>query len=67
MRHSLSVALVVMSAACAAPRGYPSLQPRAAEAIDPRFGPELNPTIVYRMDAAGWPAARAVLERSGRF
>ena len=28
---------------------------------DPRFGPELNPTIVYRMEAAHWPAARAAL------
>ena len=27
--------------------------------IDARFGPELNPTIVYRIDAANWPAARA--------
>jgi RimJ/RimL family protein N-acetyltransferase len=26
---------------------------------DSRFGPDLNPTIVYRMDAAGWSAARA--------
>jgi RimJ/RimL family protein N-acetyltransferase len=25
---------------------------------DHRFGPELNPTIVYRIDAADWPAAR---------
>ena len=25
---------------------------------DDRFGPELNPTIVYRIDAADWPAAR---------
>lgn len=25
---------------------------------DRRFGPELNPTIVYRIDAAEWPAAR---------
>ena len=25
---------------------------------DPRFGPELNPTIVYRIDAADWRAAR---------
>ena len=25
---------------------------------DPRFGPELNPTIVYSIDAADWPAAR---------
>ena len=29
--------------------------------IDPRFGPELNPTIVYRLDAADWSAARAAL------
>ncbi len=28
---------------------------------DPRFGPELNPTIVYAIDAADWPAARAAL------
>jgi RimJ/RimL family protein N-acetyltransferase len=26
--------------------------------IDTRFGPELNPSIVYRIDAADWPAAR---------
>lgn len=26
---------------------------------DPRFGPDMNPTIVYRIDAADWPAARA--------
>ncbi|MEO7815079.1 MAG: GNAT family protein, partial [Sphingomicrobium sp.] len=26
---------------------------------DPRYGPELNPTIVWRIDAADWPAARA--------
>ena len=26
---------------------------------DPRFGPELNPTIVYWIDAADWPSARA--------
>ena len=25
---------------------------------DERFGPELNPTIVYRIDAVDWPAAR---------
>lgn len=25
---------------------------------DPRFGPELNPTIVYSIQAAEWPAAR---------
>ena len=26
---------------------------------DERFGPELNPSIVYWMDAADWPAAKA--------
>lgn len=26
--------------------------------IDPRFGPEMNPAMVYRIDAAEWPAAR---------
>lgn len=26
---------------------------------DSRFGPEMNPTVVYRIDAAEWPAARA--------
>ncbi len=28
---------------------------------DPRFGPDLNPTIIYRIDAGDWPAARAAL------
>jgi RimJ/RimL family protein N-acetyltransferase len=27
--------------------------------VDERFGPELNPTIVFMMDAADWAAARA--------
>jgi len=26
---------------------------------DPRFGPDLNPTIVYSIDAVDWPTARA--------
>ena len=26
---------------------------------DERFGPEMNPSIIYRIDAADWPAARA--------
>ncbi|WP_294123438.1 GNAT family N-acetyltransferase [Sphingomonas sp.] len=26
---------------------------------DLRFGPEMNPTVIYRIDAAEWPAARA--------
>lgn len=31
--------------------------------VDPRYGPELNPVIVYRIDAAHWPAARAAALR----
>lgn len=27
--------------------------------IDTRFGPELNPSIVWRIEAGAWPAARA--------
>ena len=27
--------------------------------VDLRFGPEMNPVIVYRIDAADWPAARS--------
>jgi RimJ/RimL family protein N-acetyltransferase len=27
--------------------------------VDERFGPDLNPTIVFMMDAADWPPARA--------
>lgn len=26
--------------------------------VDTRFGPELNPNMVYRIEAAEWPAAR---------
>ena len=26
---------------------------------DERFGPELNPSIIYWMEAANWPDARA--------
>jgi len=26
---------------------------------DPRYGPDLNPTITYSIDVAAWPAARA--------
>ena len=26
--------------------------------VDPRFGPELNPSIVYRIEAADWPSAK---------
>jgi hypothetical protein len=33
---SLPLALALLAAGCTAPRGYPSLAPRAAEAIDPR-------------------------------
>jgi RimJ/RimL family protein N-acetyltransferase len=27
--------------------------------VDTRFGPEMNPAIVYRIDAGEWPSARA--------
>jgi RimJ/RimL family protein N-acetyltransferase len=30
---------------------------------DTRFGPEMNPSIVYVMDAADWPSARAAALR----
>jgi RimJ/RimL family protein N-acetyltransferase len=33
------------------------------EYVDSRFGPEMNPTIVYLIDATGWPAARAAALR----
>jgi hypothetical protein len=26
--------------------------------VDTRFGPELNPNMVYRIESAEWPAAR---------
>jgi RimJ/RimL family protein N-acetyltransferase len=31
--------------------------------VDQRFGPEVNPQIVYRIDAADWPAARIAAVR----
>lgn len=34
--------------------------------IDPRYGPELNPTIVYRIDAHDWSAARSSALRPAR-
>lgn len=27
--------------------------------VDPRFGPEMNPTIVYSIESADWPEARS--------
>ena len=33
---------------------------------DSRFGPELNPSIVYRIEAADWPAMRAAALASRR-
>lgn len=33
---------------------------------DPQHGPELNPTIVYSIDAADWPAARAAAQPNER-
>ena len=31
--------------------------------IDTRFGPEMNPATVYRMDGLDWPKAKAVALR----
>lgn len=31
--------------------------------IDTRFGPEMNPSIVFRIDAVDWPRARALATR----
>jgi len=31
--------------------------------IDPRFGPELNPAMIWRIEAGEWPAARAMALR----
>ena len=33
---------------------------------DPRLGPEMNPTVVYRIEAADWPAARDAALASAR-
>jgi RimJ/RimL family protein N-acetyltransferase len=33
---------------------------------DPRFGPDLNPTLVFRISAAEWPAARKAALASAR-
>lgn len=34
--------------------------------VDPRLAPELNPTIVYRIEAAEWPAAREAASASAQ-
>ena len=44
MRNIFSALLVLLSAGCSAPTGYPSLAPRAAEAIDPRVPIASNPS-----------------------
>ena len=46
MRPTLCLAILLapLAASCAAPRGYPSLAPRAAEAIDPRVPIEATPS-----------------------
>ena len=44
MRILLPLALAVLTGACAAPRDYPSLAPRAAEGIDPRVPIEATPS-----------------------
>lgn len=34
--------------------------------VDPRLAPELNPTIVYRIEAAEWPTAREAVSASAQ-
>ena len=68
MRHTLAASLLLMTAACAAPRGYPSLAPRAAEAIDPRGPLAATPspgTVDPRIAAALGQAVAAA--RGGLF
>ena len=45
------IAATLLLAACAAPRGYPSLAPRSAEAIDPRL-PVVSTSVARPVDAA---------------
>ena len=45
MRVLLPLALMLAIAACAAPSGYPSLAPRAAEGIDPRVPIAATPSM----------------------
>jgi len=44
MRFMLPLALMALTAGCAAPRNYPSLVPRSAEAIDPRVPIAASPS-----------------------
>ena len=44
MRFTLSLALTMLVAGCAAPSGYPSLAPRVGERIDPRVPIAANPS-----------------------
>jgi hypothetical protein len=44
MLRSLLALSIALLAGCAAPRGYPSLAPRTAEAIDPRVPIASNPS-----------------------
>jgi len=44
MRLPLILAAVALTGACAAPRGYPSLAPRAAETVDPRVPIDATPS-----------------------
>jgi hypothetical protein len=55
MRLILLLALIFATAACAAPRDYPSLAPRTAEGIDPRVPIDATPsagTLDVRTSAA---------------
>lgn len=56
MRILLPLAVILLGSACAAPRGFPSLAPRAAEAIDPRV-----PILADPSPGSVDPAMRAAL------
>ena len=60
MRIMLPFALALSCAACATPRGFPSLAPRGAEAIDPRLPIASNPSPGTVDPATSTVLARAV-------
>ena len=59
------IAATLLLAACAAPRGYPSLAPRSAEAIDPRVPIAANPSPGSVDPAVATGLARAVAAARG--
>lgn len=70
MRRLLPLVMLMAITACAAPRGYPSLAPRAAEAIDPRLPIDATPspgTLDTRTAAALAEAVAAARAATGEF